>query len=68
MKAKRPELRTCRYRDDELEAKIDAAKDWINQPTNEARRRAFQRLTALITQRSPEYIAELELQIFGQHL
>ena len=57
-----------RYRDDELEAKIDAAKEWISQPTNEGRRRAFQRMANLIAQRSPEYIHELEFQKFGYYV
>ena len=60
------ESRYCGHK--QLEAKIDAAKDWINEPTNEARRQAFQHMADLIAQRGPEYVAELEAQIFGHYL
>ena len=68
METKRQEVGTCRYRDEELEAKIDAAKEWINEPNSEAQRRMFQRMASLIAQRSPEYIRELEYQKFGFYL
>ena len=65
MESERQEVGTSRYRDDELEAKIDAAKEWINEPNSEAQRKAFHHMADLITQRSPEYIRELEYQKFG---
>ncbi len=65
MESERQEVGTSRYRDDELEAKIDAAKEWINEPNSEAQRKAFQHMADLIAQRSPEYIRELEYQKFG---
>ena len=68
MESERQEVGTSRYRDDELEAKIDAAKEWINEPNSEAQRKAFQHMADLIAQRSPEYISELEYQKFGCYL
>lgn len=68
MQAKRQEVSTFQYRDDELEAKIDAAKGWINEPGDESRREAFQHMADLIAQRSPEYVRELEAKIFGYYL
>ena len=68
MEIKRQEVGTSRYRDDELEAKIDAAKGWINEPNSEAKRKVFQHMADLIAQRSPEYISELEYQKFGYYL
>ncbi len=68
MESKKQEVGTSRYRDDVLEAKIDAAKGWINAPDNEARRKTFQHMAKLIAQRSLEYISELEYQKFGGYL
>ena len=68
MESVRQETGTSRYRDDVLEAKIDAAKGWINEPTSAAQRKAFQYMADLIAQRSPEYISELEYQKFGDYL
>ncbi len=68
MESERQEVGTSRYRDDELEAKIDAAKGWINEQTSEAQRKAFQHMADLIAQRSLEYINELEYQKFGGYL
>ena len=68
MEPKRQEVGTCRYRDDELEAKIDAAKRWINEPNSEAQRKEYQRMADLIAKRSPEYIRELEYQTFWFYL
>ena len=68
MKTKRQEVGTCRYRDDDLEAKIHAAKGWINEPNSRARRKEFQRMASLIARRSPEYVRELEYQKFGFYL
>ena len=56
------------FRDDVLEAKIDAAKRWENESDREARRKAFQYMADLIARRSPAYIRELEFQIFGYYL
>ncbi len=68
MESKKQEVGTSRYRDDVLEAKIDAAKEWINEPNSEAQRKAFQHMADLIAQRSPKYISELEYQKFGGYL
>ena len=68
MENKRQDVDAYQYRDDELEAKIDAAKEWINEPNSAAQRRMFQHMADLITQRSPEYIRELEYQTFGFYL
>ncbi len=59
------EVSIFQYRDDVLEAMIDAAKAWVNIRNREARRKAFQFMADLIAQRSPEYIRELEFQKFG---
>ncbi len=68
METKRKEVGAFRYIDNELEAKIDAAKGWINETNSEARRKAFQHMANLIAQRSPEYVRELEAQIFGHYV
>ena len=68
MKPKGQEVGAYQYRDDELEAKIDVAKGWINEPNREARRIAFQHMADLKAQRSPEYIRELDFQMFGYYL
>ncbi len=68
METKRQEVEPLRYRDDELEAKIDDAKSWINAPNSEGKRKAFQHMAKLIAQRSPEYVRELEAQKFGYYL
>ncbi len=68
METKRQEVGAYQCRDDELEAKIDAAKGWINEPNSEAQREAFQRMANLIAKRSPEYIRELEFQKSGYYL
>ncbi len=68
METKRQDVGTCRYRDEELEARIDAAKGWINEPNAKARRKAFQHMAKLIAKRSPEYVRELEAQKFGYYL
>ncbi len=65
METKRQEVGTCRSRDDDLEAKIDDAKGWINEPNSEARRKGFQYMAKLIAQRSPQQIRELEFKKFG---
>ena len=68
MKPKGQEVGAYQYRDDESEAKIDVAKGWINEPNRESRCKAFQRMADLIAQRSPEYIRELEFQMFGYYI
>ena len=68
METKRQEVGASQYRDDQLEAKINAAKGWINEPNSEARRKAFQHMANLIAKRSPEYVRELEAQIFRHYL
>ena len=68
METKRQEVGAFQYIDNELEAKIDAAKGWINETNSEARRKAFQYMASLIAQRSLEYVRELEAQIFGHYL
>ena len=68
MEPKGQEVSTYQHRDDQLEAKIDAAKGWTNETNSEARRKAFQHMASLIAQRSPEYVRELEAQIFGHYL
>ncbi len=68
METKRQEVGPFRYRDDELEAKIDDAKSWINAPNSEGKRKEFQHMAKLIAQRSPEYVRELEAQKFGYYL
>ena len=55
-------------REDALEAKIDAAKEWISEPTNDAKRMKFNHMAKLIAQRSPECIRELEFQKFGFYI
>lgn len=62
------EFSIFQYRNDALEAKIDAAKGWVNVRNRNARRKAFQIMADLIAQRSPEYIRELESQKFGYFL
>ena len=61
MENKRQDVDAYQYRDDELEAKINTAKGWINAPNSSARRRAFQHMAKLMSQRSPEYVRELEV-------
>ena len=68
METKRQEVEPLRYRDDELEAKIDDAKSWINAPNSEGKREEFQHMAKLIAQRSPEYIAELDAHLIGDLL
>ena len=68
METKRQEVGPFRYRDEELEAKIDDAKGWINAPNSKARRREFQHMAKLKAQRSPEFVRELEAQKFGYYL
>ena len=68
MKPKRQDVGAYQYRDDELEMQIDAAKGWISEPNSEARRKEFQHMANLIAKRSPEYVRELEAQIFGRYL
>lgn len=68
MEPKRQEVETCQFRDRELEAKINVAKGWIKEPNREARRKAFQHMADLKAQRSPEYIRELDFQMFGYYL
>ena len=65
MQSNLDEVSKFRYRDDALEAKIDAAKGWVNVCNRNERRKAFQIMANLISQRSPEYIRELEFQMFG---
>ena len=68
MDTKRQEVGAYQYRDGELEAKIDTAKGWMNEPNSEAQREAFEHMADLIAQRSPEYVRELEAQKFGYYL
>ena len=68
MNIKRQEVGAYQYRNDELEAKIDAAKGWTNERNREVQREAFQDMANLIARRSPEHIAELEAQIFGYYI
>jgi len=68
MQPKLQEVGGFQFRDDVLEAKIDAAKSWVNEPNREERRIKFQYMADLIAQRSPEYIRELEFQMFGYYL
>lgn len=68
MQPKLQEVGVFQFRDDVLEAKIDAAKSWVNEPHREERRIKFQYMADLIAQRSPEYVRDLEFQKFGYYL
>lgn len=68
MKPKRQDVGAYQYRDDELEMQINDAKGWIDESNSEARRKEFRHMADLIAKRSPEYIAELEAQMFGYYL
>ena len=68
METKRQEVGKYRYRDNELEMKIDDAKGWINAPNSEGKRKMFQHMAKLIAQRSQEYVREMEAQKFGYYL
>lgn len=68
METERQEFDSYQYRDDYLEAKIEAAKRWINEPNSEAQRKAFQNMADLIAKRNPRYIRELEYRKFRYYL
>jgi len=68
MKPKGQETGAYQYRDDELEANIDAAKGWINESNNDSRRIAFRHMANLIAKRNAKYVAELDAQLMGDYL
>ena len=68
MESERQEVSTNRHRDTELEAQIDAAKDWWRLTTKDQMRAGFRRMANLKAKRSPESIRELEAQVFGYYL
>ncbi len=68
MKPKGQETGAYQYRDDELEAKINAAKGWINEPNNDSRRIGFRHMANLIAKRNAKYVAELDAQLMGGYL
>jgi hypothetical protein len=55
-------------KEQKLEAQIAAAKGWWRLTTKDQMRAGFRRLANLKAQRSPEYIRELDFQMFGYYL
>ena len=55
-------------RDKALEAQISLCKGWWRARSKSEMRAGFHRIANLISKRNPEYIRELEAQIFGYHL
>ena len=68
MEIKRQEVGAYQYRDDQLEAQISLCKGWWRASSKSELRAGFHRIANLIAKRSPEYIAQLEAQIFGHYL
>ncbi len=68
MESERQEVSTNQHRDTELEAQIDAAKDWWKLTTKDQMRAGFRRMANLKAKRSPAYVKELEFKKFGYYL
>ena len=65
MESERQEVSTNQHRDTELEAQIDAAKEWWRLTTKDQMRAGFHRMAKLKAKRSPQQIRELEIERFG---
>ena len=68
MEIARQEVKLNQDNEKALEAQISLCKGWWRARSKSEMRAGFHRIANLIAKRSPEYIADLEAQIFGHYL